>query len=39
MMPVVRAIIEIEMGEVSERELHAAWESFIEDYRNNRIKL
>lgn len=39
MMPVVRAIIEIEMGEVSERDLHAAWESFIDDYRNNRIKL
>lgn len=39
MMPVVRAIIEIEMGVVSERDLRVAWESFIEDYRNNRIKL
>lgn len=39
MLPVVRAIIEIEMGEVSERDLHAAWESYIDDYRYNRIKL
>lgn len=39
MMPVVRAIIEIELGEVSERDLRTAWESFIEDYHNNRIKL
>lgn len=38
MIPVVRAIIEIEMGDVSERDLRTAWESFIEDYRNNRIK-
>ena len=38
MIPVARAIIEIEMGEVSERDLRAAWESFINDYRTNRIK-
>lgn len=39
MLPVVRAIIEIEQGSVCEKELRKAWEAFIEDYRNNRIKL
>lgn len=39
MIPVVRAIVDIEQGTASERDLRAAWESFIEDYRNNRIKL
>lgn len=39
MLPVVRAIIEIEQGSVCEKELRKAWEEFIEDYRNNRIKL
>ena len=39
MLPVVRAIIEIEQGSVCEKELRKAWESFIEDYRYNRIKL
>lgn len=39
MLPVVRAIIEIEQGSVCEKELRKAWEAFIEDYRYNRIKL
>ena len=39
MLPVVRAIIEIEQGSVCEKELRKAWEGFIEDYRYNRIKL
>lgn len=39
MFPVVRAIVEIEQGSVCEKELRKAWEGFIEDYRNNRIKL
>lgn len=40
MLPIVREMVRIDEGvEPDERELHKAWEAFIDDYKHNRIKL
>lgn len=40
MLPIVRAMVEIEQGiEPKHKELAEAWASFIEDFRNNKIRL
>lgn len=37
MIPVVTAILEIEQGDVSIKELREAWDMFISDFRNNKL--
>jgi hypothetical protein len=40
MLPIVREVVRIDEGvEPDERELHKAWEAFIDDYKHHRIKL
>lgn len=40
MTHVVRAMVQIDKGiEPSDKDINAAWALFIDDYRNNRIKL
>ena len=40
MLPIVREMVRIDEGvEPDERELHKAWEAFIDDYKHHRIKL
>lgn len=40
MKHVVRAMVQIDKGiEPSDKDINAAWALFIDDYRNNRIKL
>lgn len=40
MIPIVREMCRINKGDVpSSRDLDKAWEAFIEDYRNHKIKL
>ena len=40
MTHVVKAMVQIERGiEPSDKDINAAWALFIDDYRNNKIKL
>jgi stress response protein YsnF len=40
MIPIVKEVVHIEEGtHPLDKDINKAWEEFIEDYRNNRIKL